>query len=138
MGLKDRILAAKAKRQREPAGAEACAALEVEPGTLFLAQLSARERGIHKESRFVTTFDAKGRATSRMNLNNIEARLLVLTLVDADGTRVFQDGDADALGELPEPILTPLYEQAARLNGLAADKEDDPDALKNGLPASAT
>lgn len=58
----------------------------------------------------------------KVNLANMRARLVVLTLVDADGKRVLGDEDADALGEKSAAVIARLFDVAQRVNALSADE----------------
>lgn len=62
-------------------------------------------------------------------VENIRARLVVLTAVDANGVRLFADEDADALGSKSARALDRLFTAAARLNGLT--RQDVKDLAKN-------
>lgn len=57
------------------------------------------------------------------------ADLVVRTLVDEDGERVFSNGDAKALGSKGAAILSPLFDKALRLSGLSEDTEQELDRL---------
>jgi hypothetical protein len=46
-------------------------------------------------------------------------KLLAKCLVDETGGRIFEDGDAEALGRLPTAVLGPLVDVAQRLNGFS-------------------
>lgn len=72
------------------------------------------------------------------NLANLRARLLVRSLCDEGGKRLFDDDDADALGELPASILDPLFAVAQKLSGIG--KSDIAELLGNsdGAPSGAS
>lgn len=136
--IRDKILAAK-QRRREPADAEACRALGLVDGPqLYVAGATARDVDNWLATRSKTKRGPRGQATQEPCLDNTRAKLLVCCLVDAEWRYVFKNSpeDLDALGELPNEVITPLFEQALRLSGLADD--DEPEAsLKNGQPAAA-
>jgi len=56
---------------------------------------------------------------NKMNLDNVRARFAVLTLVDEQGNRLFEDGDAKALGEKSASALDRVFGVAQRLNGFS-------------------
>lgn len=59
-------------------------------------------------------------------LDNVRAKLLVKCALDPDdGTRLFTDQDANALGEKSGKVLDRLYEVAARLSGLSDEDLED-------------
>jgi hypothetical protein len=64
------------------------------------------------------------------SLANFRARMCVRCLVDADGNRLFQDGEAAALGERSTRALGRVFEVIARLNGL-----DEEEIVKNSEAA---
>jgi hypothetical protein len=67
-----------------------------------------------------------GRGKKRdFNAKNIRARLAVRTLVNEQGTRLFNDGDADVLGQLPAAALNRIYEAAQRVNGISDEDVDE-------------
>jgi hypothetical protein len=82
-------------------------------GGVWIRGLTGTERDAFEASLFAE----KGGARSA-NLANLRARLVVLTAVDANGVRLFADGDAEALGEKSAKALDRLFTIAQRLNGL--------------------
>ena len=59
------------------------------------------------------------------NISNLRASLLVLTLVDAKGERLFSDKDVDALGGKSAGVITKLFDVAQRLNSLSSDDVEE-------------
>jgi hypothetical protein len=60
---------------------------------------------------------------------NARGRLAARCLCDANGARLFQDSEADALGRMDGPTLDEICKVARRINGLAkeaAEKKDEP------------
>jgi hypothetical protein len=55
-----------------------------------------------------------------MNFVNLRARLLVRCICDADGKRLFADGDVEQVAGLPARVIDPLFEVAQRLSGMGA------------------
>jgi len=53
-----------------------------------------------------------------VNLKNIRARLVCLTVVDDNGERLFTDADVDALGRKSAAALDRVFAEAQILNGL--------------------
>ena len=88
-------------------------------GTVYVRSLTGKERDAFEQSCFLVAGNDR-----RSNLSNIRARLLVVALCDENGARLFEDKDADALGDLPASILDPLFAMAQRLSGISkADVE---------------
>jgi hypothetical protein len=106
------------------------AAEDVETETVFVPQwggsvtvrgLSGRERNDYEASM------AEQRGKKLVpNLANLTAKLVVRCVVNADGTRVFKDTDANALGEKSGAALEVIAGVARRLSGLR--DEDDEEA----------
>jgi len=78
-------------------------------GAVFVRTMAGVERDAFEQS----IADESGR-----NLTNLRARLAVLTVVDADGARIFADADADALGKKSAAGLSRIFDVAQRLNAL--------------------
>lgn len=115
MNLRDQILAA------QDTSKEAVSVPEwgIENG-LFIKTLSARERDQWETS--MVSIDMERRKVRKVNMANMRARLVTLTLVDADGKRVLGDDDAEALGEKSAAVIARLFDTAQRVNALSADE----------------
>lgn len=59
------------------------------------------------------------------NFANMRARLLALAIVDENGVRVFDEGDALLLGGKSASALERLFSVAQRLNGIGGEAEAD-------------
>lgn len=114
MNLRDQILAA------QDTNKEAVAVPEwgLETG-LFIKTLSAKDRDGWETS--LVSIDPNGKAR-RVNMANMRARLVVRCLVDETGKRVFDDNDAEALGEKSAAVVARLFDTAQRVNALSADE----------------
>lgn len=73
--------------------------------------------------------DQRGKK-SEIRLANMRAKLCALTIVDADGRRVFTDGQIEALGGKSAAALSRVFKVAQRLSGLS---ETDVDELAGEL-----
>lgn len=60
-----------------------------------------------------------------VNMVNLRARLLVRTIVDEHGDRIFDDSDERALGDKSASALNRLFDVASRLSGLSDADVDD-------------
>ena len=65
----------------------------------------------------------------QVNRENFRARLLVRTLADEKGERLFADSDLSALGGKSAKILDRLFTVSMRINGLS--REDVEELTKN-------
>lgn len=114
MSLKDQILSAP-----EPG-------LSLQPivvtewnSTVYLKGWSGKER-----ERFEKEFGDLGEAGG-----NVRAKVLVRVLKDESGNRIFEDADADALGDKLAGPLNMLFKKIMDLSGLRQVDADD--AKKN-------
>src|SRR5262245_17783584 len=137
MDLKSKLLSFRGRLRREPVVA-APELTGFDAAGLFVRELTAAERDAYESSRNkLRRFgDPHG---LEPDLNNIRARLLVLCLCDAEGRRVFEDGEALQLGELPAIVLDRWFEQAALLSGLSKREQEMTRKNSNGrAPAAAS
>lgn len=91
-------------------------------GTLHVAKFTARDRDRFEE--IVT-----GGVPGKVNLRNVRAQVVTLLAVNEDGTRLFQDADADVIGELDSDAVQALIDAGFKLNGLNTEALED--AVKN-------
>ncbi len=111
MSLKEKILAAKDSRVLESAEVP-----EWNDATVFFRVMSGAERDAFEESIIVG---------GAVDMTNISAKLLVRTLADEQGNRIFGDHEADDLGKKSSIVLRRLYPIAQRVNGLSKDDVDE-------------
>lgn len=74
--------------------------------------------------------DKGGMRVTAVNNQNTMARLVSLSIVDADGKRMFSDADVLSLGDKSALALERVNDVAMRLSGLQAQTVE---ALKEGL-----
>lgn len=60
-----------------------------------------------------------------LGLANLRARFVVLTACDADGKRVFEDGDATTLGQTAAATLDLVFTAGQQINGMRAEDIED-------------
>lgn len=89
---------------------------------VFISKMNAKARD--KFEQMVTN----GQVGS-VNLDNIRARFLTLVCTDEDGKLLFEESDAEWLGELDTDIIQKLAIVGFALNGINADAVED--AAKN-------
>ena len=56
---------------------------------------------------------------SKSDKGDIRARILVQVLLDADGKRIFEDGDVAALHNKSDEVLVRLFDKAVEISGAA-------------------
>jgi len=81
---------------------------------LFLRTLTGRERDAFENGCF--TQRGKDRV---LTTDNIRAKLLVRSICNEQGERLFADNEAEALGNIPADILDTLFAKAQAMSGLA-------------------
>lgn len=86
--------------------------------TVHVRELTAAERDAYEQS-------IVAREGEPMNLRNIRARLVALTLVDDKGERIFTDEQAEALGRKSGRVLDRLFDVAQRLNKMRKQDVED-------------
>jgi len=85
-------------------------------GHVWVRTLTGAERDRFEQ----TLLDGKN-----VNMANVRARLVVLTAIGDDDKRIFDDADAQALGDKSASALDRIYAVAQRLNGLTATDVED-------------
>ncbi len=89
-------------------------------GVVRVRGLTAAERDQFEQS----IVETRGKNT-RVNLRNIRAKLVALTVVDEQGNRVFSDSDVEALGRKSAAALNRVFEVAQRLSGLRPEDVEE-------------
>ena len=93
-----------------------------ELGTVHVAKMTAKDRDAFEQ--MVT-----GGKVGGVNLTNIRARFVALVCVNEDGTKMFEEGDAEWLGELDTDIVQAIVDEGFKLNGIGGNALED--ATKN-------
>ena len=89
-------------------------------GDVFIRTMSGCERDQFEASC------AQGRGKNKeANLENIRARLAVLTVCDESGMRLFNAKDVEALGKKSAAALDLIFDASRKANGLGAEDVND-------------
>lgn len=92
----------------------------VSGGAVRVRGLSAKERDEYEASCW------QGRGEKRdLNFKNLRAKLIVRSVVNEDGTRMFSDADVDLVGDLNAKDADALFSAAQRLSGLTKADVDE-------------
>lgn len=103
------LLSLKSRLTVEPVKVEGLAA------PIFVRGLTGKERDSFENACFVQR--GKQRV---MSTENIRAKLLVRSICDEQGVRLFSDLDEGDVGALPAQVLDVLFTVAQKLSGLGA------------------
>lgn len=95
-------------------------------GTVRIRGLTGAERDAYE----VALSGVRPDGTARINLVNVRARLIALSVVDEAGERLFTDKDAAALGEKSAVAMQRVFEAAQHLSGLT---DEDIEELAEGF-----
>lgn len=83
-------------------------------GDVLISEMSGTSRDSWEQA--IREKDASGRIVSP------RAKLIVFTIVDEKGSRIFKDDDVEAIGKLSSEALEKICAVSMRLNGLGADE----------------
>lgn len=86
--------------------------------------LTAAERDDYEQG--LVEVDRKtGTTRAKQNMRNLRASLVVRTLVDEQGNRLFEDRDVGKIGEVDAAVVQILWTAARRLSGMAVAEEEE-------------
>jgi hypothetical protein len=87
-------------------------------GSVFIGSMTGAQRDAWEQSLVP---GGKG----RVDVTNVRAKLVAACAVDATGARLFEAGDAEALGQKSAAALERCAQVAQRLNGLTEKALED-------------
>jgi len=93
---------------------------ERQPTTVFVRELSARERDLFEAS----LWQGKGK-NREFRIQGGQVKLIILACCDAEGNRIFQESDAELLLGKSSRVIQRIYEAALKLNGFTGQDEED-------------
>ena len=85
---------------------------------LYVRKMKAKERSMFEKSM---NFDSQ---SNPRNIDNLQTRLAILTLVTAAGDRIFQESDLEVLSDKSALAMQEIFNAAAELNGLTAESAE--------------
>jgi len=91
-----------------------------EMGKLWVYGLTAGQKDEYENS--VVRLSGRNR---RVHLANARAQLLILTVHDQHGKRMFGEADMGRLCQVPAIIVDPVLDVARRLSGMAAEEIEE-------------
>jgi len=110
---RDQIKAKRGVMPREPLSVP-----ELGDDPIYISKLSAAGRD--KFEQMVT-----GGNAGAVNLDNIRARFLTLVCVDETGKLLFEEADAEWLGELDTDVVQKIVDKGFAINGINVDAVEE-------------
>ncbi len=80
--------------------------------------------GTERDAFEASIFDAKGK-DSKVNLKNLRAKLIVLTVVGDTGEKLFTDADIEILGGKSAKAIDRVFAIAQKINGIGQKEVED-------------
>ena len=102
-------------------------------GAVRVRSFTGRERDAFEAS--MVRGDGRDR---RVDLTNMRARLVGLTVIDESGQRLFTDEEADLLGAKSGAALDRVFALAQKLNGLSGSDVEELTKNSSGVPSAAS
>jgi len=81
-------------------------------GTVWIQTLTGTQRDDFEQTMLASREEKR-------KLSNVRARLCALCIVDADGERLFENADVQALGHKSGTVLDRIFEACRKLNGFS-------------------
>jgi len=86
-------------------------------GSIFIKTLSGTDRDLFE--------GACAKASENNNFKNIRAKLLVFSIVNEKGDKLFEEKDADKLGKKSSRVLDRLFTIAQKISGISKDDREE-------------
>ena len=102
-------------------------------GAVRVRSFTGRERDAFEAS--MVRGDGKDR---KVDLTNMRARLVGLTVIDETGQRLFTDEEVDLLGAKSGAALDRVFAIAQKLNGLSGADVEEFSKNSNGVPSAVS
>jgi len=102
-------------------------------GAVRVRSFTGRERDAFEASM------VRGEGRDRkVDLTNMRARLVGLTVIDETGQRIFTDDEVDLLGAKSGAALDRIFAIAQKLNGLSGADVDELSKNSSGVPSAVS
>ena len=102
-------------------------------GAVRVRSFTGRERDAFEAS--MVRGDGRDR---KVDLTNMRARLVGLTVIDESGQRLFTDEEADLLGAKSGAALDRVFAIAQKLNGLSGSDVEELSKNSSGVPSAVS
>ena len=80
--------------------------------------------GTERDAFEASVFDAKGK-DSKINMKNLRAKLIVLTVIGEGGEKLFTDADVEVLGGKSAKALDKVFAIAQQINGIGQKEVEE-------------
>lgn len=96
--------------------------------TIHVSELSGAQRDAFEKTMISVSPDG---TKTKLTIDNVRARLIVMTVVNDEGKLLFAESDAERIGDLGASIVSEIYNVASGLSKIS--KEDVDELLKNSV-----
>ena len=103
-------------------------------GAVIVQELTGAERDAFEAS----CVQKRGKRSYDTNFANLRAKLVVQCVRSLDGSRLFGDSDAEAVGQLSASALNRLFEAAQRLSGMTNEDVEELAGNSRGGPSGTS
>jgi len=108
-----------------------------EDAKVIVREPSAAELDDYNESLYNRRYSG-GKIEVTANYVNARAKLLARCVIDADGTRLFTDNDAVALGRKSPRVIGRLFDTIQRLGMVSDESVDDAEKNSESVPTEGS
>ncbi|MDF4024134.1 phage tail assembly chaperone [Luteibacter sp. PPL201] len=102
-------------------------------GTVRLQELSASDRDLWESEQITMLADGSG---AKFNPKHARARLIVRSLVDEQGRRLFSDDEVASVGSLSASTAQKLFNHARKLNAITNDDMKELEGNSDAAPSA--
>ena len=88
-------------------------------GEVYVRSMNAMERELYEQSIAIGEGDDR-----KLDFGHLRTRLLLFTVTDDQGKRLFEEGDVEALASKSARAINRIAEVAQRLNGIGVEALD--------------
>ena len=99
---------------------------------IILSEVSAKDYTMLWEASTIVTadIDDNGDTINNIDMGTFSPLLLIYSIVDETGKRIFDESDIEEIKVLPQVPYFKMLQAAKKLNGLIGDKVNDSESMK--------
>ena len=102
--------------------------------TVRVRELTGTERGIFEKSISKISNNPDGSTNVELDAHNVRVSLCAMTIVDEEGSRLFNDNEVVLLGKKSARAITRIFDVSARLSGIADNSGEDAMGESDAVP----